>query len=374
MKFLDHFYKTNQLRENGIFILVCLIVLSVLGFFIPENIERQSREQIYSVSGLYTKYEDEKELSTFLQSVKSNDGYLVMGTSESTSLEGGNYYDFLNADEDLDNTKFSVLAGAGRTCGKHIPWLLHQKDRLKDLQLIYFINPVYWRQDLSSPDLSYYQRYLNYRMTEILDLTEEERESYYFPITEYHEELSGFHKVVESLEYGIRSVRKNYFSNLYYLLYPSEYEEKFEVYNQADEDKWISHQIGSIHAPETFDLDYNILKSFEHKNWFKPIDENSDFRYRELLSFINLCKNYGVEATFILGPINERFIESYSPSSLPAYQNTVNQIRDMLDSTGANYIDATDISPVLGAFDDHQHHSSYGAYLIYSKLKAEIDE
>ena len=374
MKEIESFYKTKTLRNNGVFILWCLLVLAILGFFFPNQASRLNTDQIYSISGLHTKYGDESELSDFLTSIKSNDGYLILGTSETTSLDEGNYYDFLNSDPDLKNTKFSVLAGAGRTCGKHSPWLLHHRDQLPELNLIYFINPVYWRTDLSQVNLDYCRRYMNYRMTASINLNEEEQNSLYEPIVRYQEKLNLFYKTVETIEFGIRSIRKKYFHNLYYTLYPVEYEEKFdhdfrsrffEVENLTADTAWEAN---------SFDGEFNIRKTFKQKNWFKPIDEEENFRYRELRSFIELCQTYGVNATFVLGPYNQKFIESYSPESLKAYEETAKKIQNLLNETGAEYVDATDISNQFGAFDDHQHHSGFGAYLIYQKLKQKIHE
>lgn len=373
MNAIESFYKTKSLRGNGIFISVSLIALSAVGFLIPDTASRSKSDQILSVSGLHTKYNDATELSDFIQSIKRNNGYLVMGTSESTNLANGNYYDFLN-ENDGEAAKFSVLAGAGRTCGIHIPWLMHHRNELDSLKLIYFINPVYWRTDLSEVDLSYWQRYINYRMSAKVDLKTKEDERIARPVEVYHDELNAFDKAVETAEYGIRSIRRNYFHNLYYLLYPEHYEEQFDVSSPAETKKAKKYLDGSDKKFEPFDFEYNILKSFQHKNWFKPIDEDADFRYHELRSFITMCQTYGVQATFVLGPINRRFIEAYSPASLPAYLNTTSKIEDLLNATGSDYVNATDLSSAQGAFNDHQHHSSYGAFLIYEKLSTHLDE
>ena len=46
----------------------------------------------------------------------------------------------------------------------------------------------------------------------------------------------------------------------------------------------------------------------------------------------------------------------------------------VLDEEGANYIDCTDLSTVPGVFEDWQHHTSYGAYLMYQKIKSYVLE
>ena len=113
----------------------------------------------------------------------------------------------------------------------------------------------------------------------------------------------------------------------------------------------------------------NISKDFIHKDWFKPINKSVNYRYEELTSFLKLCENLEIQATFIIGPYNERFIKKYDLNSLADYESTTQHIKQLLIENHVDFIDATDISPVIGAFNDHQHHSSYGAFLIYNKIK-----
>jgi poly-D-alanine transfer protein DltD len=122
------------------------------------------------------------------------------------------------------------------------------------------------------------------------------------------------------------------------------------------------------------DTNFNVLKSFKDKHWFNVIYQDETYRFEELQSFISICKELGINATFVLGPVNNRFIQNYQPKALVSYNQTTNKIRDLLISNEVSYVDATDISDELGAFNDHQHHSAYGAYLIYLKIKAKFHE
>jgi len=63
-----------------------------------------------------------------------------------------------------------------------------------------------------------------------------------------------------------------------------------------------------------------------------------------------------------------------SVSSLKDYERTVAQIKELLEAENAPFVDASDISGLPGTFDDHQHHSSYGAWLIYKKIKSFLNE
>lgn len=116
-------------------------------------------------------------------------------------------------------------------------------------------------------------------------------------------------------------------------------------------------------------------KSVNYKyKWVGSIDESQNYRYMELASFVKLCKHLGIKATFIIAPYNEIFIRKYYPRHLNAHARTTRKIKQLLINHDADFIDATDISPVVGAFNDYQHHSSYGAYLLYLKIKEKLYE
>jgi hypothetical protein len=101
---------------------------------------------------------------------------------------------------------------------------------------------------------------------------------------------------------------------------------------------------------------------------------DKEYRSRELVHFIKLCKDLGVESTFILGPVNEIFIQKYHPAYLEGYQNTLERIRSILEEENVDYIDLTYLGSTPGSFIDNQHHSSYGAFLIYQEIKTYLHE
>jgi GR25 family glycosyltransferase involved in LPS biosynthesis len=374
MNWVDSFYKTKHLATHGVFICLAVLVLFLLGLFIPDLAPAHYKSQIATLNGFSTKHDDAREVSDFILSIKDNEGFLVMGTSETTSLDQGNYYDFLNRDKTIKGTQFSVLAGAGRTCGLYIPLFLKHRKEIKGMKLIYFINPVYWRTDLSTVDLEYWNRYINYSVTKQVELSKKELDRYYQPILIYQNKMNLFRKTVENMEQTIRSLRRAYFHKLRYQLNPKAYANQFNFMMDRHLNDYSSYSLDTNAYLENTDTYYNVLKSFEHKEWFRPIDDTATYRYQELESFIQVCQDLGIEATFVLGPINQQFIEKYSPASLTGYLNTVDSIRSILKAKQASFIDASDISSVSGAFTDHQHHSSYGGFLIYKKIKAHFYE
>jgi len=374
MKFLDSFYKTKNLSNNGKFIAIVCIVLLIFGKVLIPNVSTLSEtKQIFTLNGKNIKYNDSPEVSQFFKSIQQNNGFLCLGTSESGSIDGGNYYNFLNSDPDIQNSKFSILAGAGRTCGLYIPLFLQHKKELNNIKLIYFINPVYWGNNLCDVSPHYWERYSNYRMTKYAHFDSINSEIF-APVNDYYKSLNLFVKSRLSIEYFLHNHRRAYFHDLKYVVNPETYSDQFTFISNSYRD--LSLDSVGINKPNINELDtvFNISKSFTHKDWFSQVNTESDYRYRELKGFIKLCKHLNISATFILGPINKRFILSYASSDMAAYNTVIENVRKMLQDEKVDFIDATDISSTIGAFKDHQHHSSYGGYLIYQKIKAHFYE
>lgn len=371
MELMRSFYKTSSLARNGIFLLVSMFVLLVAGaVFIPSFKYDDNSEQVYTLKGVNFKYNDAPFVSHFFNSIKANDGYLCIGTSETSPIDGGNYYDFLNNDPDLD-MKFSLSAGAGRTCGTYIPVFLEHKEEVKGLKIIYLINPVYWGSNVSKVRKDYWSRYSNYGLAASVDLTEAEETKYYTPVNDYFDALNIAEKAAYTLEYWIRNARRHYFNDLTFLLKPEKYKTQQNYFPATKRALDTYPHFGEIDV-QKIDTVKNIAHDFHNPEWFKSIDLNENHRYNELSSFIDLCNDLGIEATFIVGNYNERFIKHYDPGSLSPYVEVTQKVKAMLNEKGADYIDATDLSNVPGAFRDHQHHSNYGAYLIYRKIKNHI--
>ncbi len=370
MKLMHTFYKTSSLARNGIFLLVSVVVL--LGvLFIPDFKWKETSRQVYSIPGINLKYDDEPFVSHFFKSIKANDGYLILGTSESSSLKGGNYYDYLNSDIEVRES-FSVLAGAGRTGGLYIPLFINHKKEVKGLRVIYLINPVYWGSNLSQVNKEYWSRYSNYGYSSGIELSEKEK-AFYQPVQEYYDKINLFEKATYTIEYWIRNVREPYFNHLTFLLNPKKYEERITYVKKGAKDLSAYPLFGQIDTEE-IDTSRSHAFNFHNPDWFKSVDLKGDYRYEELSAFVDLCQYLDIQATFILGPYNERFIKHYDVGSLSPYVDVTQKLKTMLEEKGADYIDATDISQAPGAFIDHQHHSSYGGYLLYQKIKQHLEK
>ena len=374
MDFLNYFYKTKNLASNGKFIITaCLLLLLFGNYLIPKIKLLPKTEQMLTLNGKNIKYNDAPEVSQFLQSIKQNNGFLCLGTSESGSINGGNYYNFLNSDPEIQNSKFSILGGAGRTCGLYIPLFLQHKKEVESMKVIYFINPVYWGNNLCDVDNAYWERYSNYAMAKNVNFDDVD-ETIYLPILEYYDNLNFFLKSKLEMEYLLHSRRRAFFHDLNYLLNPNDYQSQFTFIADSKRDLALDSINNANPDINLIDTIFNISKSFTHKEWFSQVNTECDYRYKELKGFIALCKQLNIDATFIVGPINKKFIINYASSDLAAYNAVTNNIKSILKDEKMDFIDATNISSRTGAFEDHQHHSSFGAYLIYKKIKAHFYE
>jgi hypothetical protein len=365
-------YKTRFLYKNGIYICVVLFVLLLVGGISKyEYLSPEPNKQVYTINGFDIKFNGQSTMYYFFKSIKNNNGYLCIGTSESTSLDDGNYFDFINADSSL-NFKFSKLTGAGRTCGLFMPMLMLNRDVVKDLKIIYFINPVYWRTDLSNPLTVYWSRYSNYDINASTKFEDENEIALFKPVQAYMDILPIKDKFFETVENRIRNLRKPYFEGLRLKLKPEEFIAKHE-YVSTNKSLDSYDNFGEIDI-EKIDTVWNIRKNFENKGGFKPIDTSTNYRYEELESFVKLCDYLNIDAHFIVGPYNWRFVSEYDPNSIDEYENCINKIKSILQENNSSVIDMSYISYLPGTFIDYQHHSSYGAYLIYKELKQKLNE
>ena len=370
MKVINQFYKLSELYRNGVFIFICLIIAIIGSLFIPEFRVSNVDKQLYGINGPAVKFEDTEMVDHFFNSIKSNNGILILGTSESGNYKTGNYFHFLNDDPTLADVRFSVIGGAGRTCGLHIPLFLRHREAVKGLRVYYFVNPIYWRVGLSTLNKVYWIRDHNYISLTNIQLTPDEQQKYFKPVNEYISSLSTSEKMMQYSEFYLHSFLSKYNQDLSYLISPEKYMNSLEFCTIP---KGLKHypNLGVIDSA-AMNLSWNITNEYFLNKGYSSADTINTHRTIELESFIRLCSDLDVDITYILGPLNKKYIEKHE--SFDNYRDAVSAIRNVLKTHNASFIDLSDLSEIDGAFNDLQHHSSYGAYLIYQRIKSHLYE
>lgn len=354
------FYNIQNLSDLGRFSAVALVLLLVLGMFIPEYVVTNVSGQLKTANGEQLKYIDQPISGMFLESIRNANGVLCLGTSESTPIESGNYYDFLNADSSI-TTDFSVLAGAGRTCGNYMALFEENREVVEGLKVLYQINPVYWRTDLAQPNKTYTKRY-----SSLLKLSDLEAD--YLSINNTLNAFSTVQKWQLFAAEVLRKLKRNYFQNLQHWLEPNSF---FKGLKYTNQNIPKTNELFAKMQEQTLKIDTatGCLNQFSHYEWFKPIDTLATYRTQELLDFITLCKALKIELTCVITPVNHTFIQFYQPKALNAYQHQVAEIQTILKNQNVPFVTTDSISLDSKAFIDHQHYSSHGAYRIYKALK-----
>jgi hypothetical protein len=340
----------KKIAQLGSMTVLLLAILLAVGTFLPPYVPADVPSGPLRLrSGLPFKYSDTTLTGRFARSLRDHDAILCLGTSETTTLKGGNWPDFLNGGK----RRTTILAGAGRTAGVHLPWMADVSASLRGLTCIFYLNPVYWNEALGRVEPEYWLRYATPQLQQIPQAVRAD-----LPLSD----------LIQPAPF-LRSARRPWFQDARWHLWPEEFTEAF-----APLKPWLG-------TPPTtpdpaIDLERGALKSFHHEDWFSPAraPENTAFRDQELLDFIAACDSWGVDLTIVLGPANLPFIRHHAPEAEPASQRLQQHLRGLLATSGVPFVDASDIGEIPGAFDDHQHLSSYGAALIAERLNARLTE
>ena len=346
---------TRWEARQAVWLLGTLAALLGGAWFVPAFTPPQPREPLATVPGLAWRHDDAAAVSHFLASLRLHGGVLCLGTSETTTLAGGNWPDFLNAVA----PRHAVLAGAGRTAGVHLPVLAQHREELRGLQLIYLINPVYWNAEHGPVNPAYWTRYVDPRL---LAPRSDVAEGIWQPVNRARQALPLLERLSPASLH--RALRAKWFNDIRHRLQPQTFTSAFRPIQ-----RWTG-TVPEGPAPRT-NLVRGIDSTFHHAEWFRPVASNPEVleaRDEELRAFIRACYQWGVEATFVLGPHNAPFIRWHAPEAEAGYEQIGERLAALLNSEQATWIDARDVSTVPGAFRDHQHHSSYGAALIADKI------
>ena len=301
----------------------------------------------------------------FIENVKKEKGILILGTSETgNTMSGNNYWGLLDKDIDL-NRSFYALGGAGRSANVYFPLILNNPEAFRDLEVIYYINPTYWRVTLNYFDTEYFSRYVDSKLV-IAVKSKAIKAKLYQQFMSKHKTFglpinNSAHRFIDN------------FKSYYYHDLNSWLSDK----NISSTDKIDINQmydsVGFIALKSEINLDKNVTFDYLSKyaeNTFPIIDTSVHYQYDLLKAFIKLTKTYNINCTFYLGPFNEIYCKQKNPEFIDDHHLVVENIKQILVDQEVNFIDGSHLSRVAGTFWDVQHISEYGAYLTALQIKA----
>ena len=364
-------YRLRFLARIGMLAMVAVAFWLVVAMLIPTFRAPQCPEwngQLYTIRHQDLRDNNPLYTNLLLTSVKRNGGWLVLGTSETNARPKGNYYDFLNTDTSL-RCGFSVIAGAGRTACTYFP-LIQSNDNVHGLKVIFFLNPSYGCGKLAYSNEDYFNRYVSTAAYREANRPNNQGVEQILRLNEGN--ILWLDRVGELLGYKIDKLRRKYYQDLAFWLKPERFSEDLVWLDSAK----VAQLPKECVRPDSsrYNYELNVGASFDvHSYTLWPHPESS-YRCDELRTMIRLCKERQVEAVFVLGPYNHIAYQKVHPAELPKIQEVSANLKQVLESEGASYIDCTDLSAEPGVFADWQHHTSYGGYLIYQKIKRYVEE
>jgi hypothetical protein len=265
-----------------------------------------------------------------LKQIKKENGLLILGTSETGNfLDGNNYYHLLNRDTELDR-KVYTFGGAGRNANVYFPLMLKNPDVFKGLDLIFYLNPTYWRKGLNGFSQGYFDRYVD--PTLVATITEEAKSD---GLYEGFMSKTEIHPAVKEseIEKWADAFQSLYYFNLVQLL----------AVNEDDNTIILSQYLTperEVLLKDKIDLTHNVTPDFLKKDFqFPPIDTNSTYQDELLLQFIKMCKKLEVNATIYLGPYNAIYCQQMNPELLLRYELQIEKIKALLHQNNMPYID-----------------------------------
>lgn len=369
MSRIDRFFRLRFLKDIGLMFIIGAILLVLpmwvikVGYQDKIDLEVLPQFQTLEIGPQHLKRNDHY-FTKYLENIKSSNGIMILGTSESGNTRHPNYFGYLNRDAAILE-QFSIFKGAGRFCNIYFPHILNKPEAWDSLNVLVFINPTYWRTSLDHFKRKYQDRYVSTGVYAAAAIDLKERGLFETFASEKFDAgefviVQRMAFVVSNWMWKLNSDIKNYKEGVSYKpIGPKE--GVLQDHSQSEIDSLNSY----------IELEYNCSKEFveKQKKWaFYQIGE-SDYRYEAVREFINLSKEFNINATYLIGPYNKVLAEKIDPEVIPDYEKVISELKTIMEEEGVPYIDASDISEVNGTFIDYQHHSKYGAYLLYQKIR-----
>lgn len=373
----DRLYRLSALAEMGRIGLFSLglLMLFTLGLFVFTDFQNQVDEQIqYAEIDAVEVKNDSDIFHKFLKGVKTNNGVLVLGTSESGSLEGYNYWELLNRDSSIDR-KFSVFYGAGRFCEKYFPSIINNPEIWQGMEILVFINPTYWREGLNGYNAAYQERYMNTQLISEARSHFTDKETFDFIYgggldIKYFSLKQLISNIVDS------KLKVLYSKNLNSLL--GRQEQVVFPFPNGESAALLMDEYRLSEKKKLVNLKYNCIDSYlkEHPDaGLIPVDKGSDYRYKVLKVMFELCAKHNIKAHYIIGPYNGVLAKNMEDKNVfQDYKVLCSEIVSFFKSNKQSITDLTNLSEESGTFIDPQHHSAYGGAMIYDRLKTHYYE
>lgn len=355
-------YSLKFLSFVGIMVLAATVFWTVVSVCIPRYRAPEAGQQVYSIRHQELKDNNSLYTDLFLKSIEKNNGYLILGTSETGARPKGNYYDFLNADTSL-HSKFSVISGAGRTPCVYFP-LIQSNANVKGLKLIFYLNPSYGCGKLAYSNSDYFERYVSYTAWRKANHPKNAEVDKILRINAPAKKK--LDAAFEFLSYYLDIFRKKFYQDLLFDIKPDKFLKSIIWIDYIDYGKFRERPLLD---EQSYNFDLNVSSSFDVNSYTLWPHPESRYRCEELQTMIHLCKERGIDAVFVVGPYNSVAYSKIHPDELPKIEEHTENIIRVLKEEGAQYIDCTDLSSEPGMFDDWQHNTSYGAYFIYQRIK-----
>jgi len=342
--------------------LACLLSIVIIFVGLPIIVSQGQPPEVMPL-GINVKNGD-RIFYNFLDRLKSENAVLVLGTSETgKSMDGNNYWALLNRDEDL-NRDFYSFGGAGRCTYVYFPLILDNPEAFKDLEIIVYLNPTYWRRGLNGFHSAYYSRYINplFALSVKGETTLEIYNEFMAPA------VSELTAIPFYLDRWVENYKSLFYSDLAISM------DQSSITTLPTEPKVKISDLGAKICYDSIktkiNLTYNASNEYLEKNGsFPVIDTSTNFQYNMLSTFIQLTEEFDINCIFYLGPYNGVYGQAKKSDQITAHQTVVNNIKGILKSSGATYIDGSYQSSLTGTFTDIQHISEYGAYLTALDIK-----
>jgi len=329
-----------------------LVTLSPLSLSIPKGVQIKSGSHLFY---------------NFLENIKQANGILVLGTSETgNSLNGNNYYSLLNKDQNFNRSVYA-LGGAGRSANVYFPLILDNPKAFKDLNIIYYINPTYWRNGLNKFNETYANRYIE---SSLVNSTKKfaQKEGVFDDFMNLGENYNS--NILFSFSRAIDRFKSLYYHDLNLVLW-----KKTVIPIKKINIKTTYDSIRLTGLKQQINLEFNVTDDFLRKNSdFPSINTKSTYQDDLLLAFIQLCEKYEINCTFYLGPYNEIYCQQKNPELINEHQIVIKKIKDRLINSQIDFIDGSNLSSVPGTFMDVQHISEYGAFLTAIQIKEHYEK